>query len=314
MRHLTASDADLTHAAELLRAGQLVAMPTETVYGLAADAGNALAVAQIFAAKGRPAFNPLIAHVVDVAAAEALVAFDPLSRQLAAQFWPGPLTLVLPRRPDCPVALLACAGQDTLAVRVPAHWVALRLLAAFGGALVAPSANLSGQLSPTAADHVPDGMAAAILDGGPCTVGLESTVVQVVDGQPWILRPGGVPRDQLERVCGPLLHGHDADQPRSPGQLASHYAPRLPVRLNATTVAADEALLAFGPGALPGAALTRNLSPTGNLTEAAARLFADLRALDQPQLRGIAVMPVPPHGLGEAINDRLRRAASPSRH
>ncbi len=310
MHHLTDSVADLAQAVQLLHQGLLVAMPTETVYGLAARADSDRAVAKIFAAKGRPRINPLIAHVADLAAAQRLVQLDALSQRLAEQFWPGPLTLVLPRQPNCPVSLLASAGLDTLAVRVPAHPVALRLLAACGTPLVAPSANLSGQLSPTAAGHVDPRLAAAVIDGGPCRVGVESTVVQVIGNQAWLLRPGGIARDALAAVAGPLRDAEDAAHPRSPGQLASHYAPQLPVRLHAREVRGDEALLALGDDVPAGAALTLNLSPSGDLEIAAANLFAYLRALDQPQLRGIAVVPIPGHGLGEAINDRLRRAAT----
>ncbi len=312
MLHLHPQQLDLAVAA--LQRGELVAIPTETVYGLAGDATRDDSVARIFACKGRPNFNPLIAHVADRAAAEQLVTFDPISRRLAEQFWPGPLTLVLPRRSDCPVSWLASAGLDTLAIRVPDHPVTLELLQKLGRPLAAPSANPSGRLSPTTAEHVLAGLAgelAAVLDGGPCRVGLESTVVQVVGGQPWLLRPGGLARPALEAIAGPLAQAQDAEQPRSPGQLASHYAPHSPLRLEATQVAANEALLAFGPHPLAGARAVLNLSPRGDTTEAAAHLFAYLRDLDALAPAAIAVMPIPVAGLGEAIADRLRRAAQP---
>lgn len=314
VRIVPATDAAIDEAAALLRASQLVAFPTETVYGLGGDATDDRAVAAIFAAKGRPSFNPLISHLPDVARARELALFTPLAEKLAAAFWPGPLTMVLKRRPDCPVSHLACAGLDTIALRVPAHPVAHRLLEAVGRPVVAPSANPSGRVSPTSAAHVAEGLAgqlALVLDGGPCAIGLESTVVDATGDRPVLLRPGGVTLEALEQVAGPVITPEsDPDAPTSPGQLASHYAPALPVRLNATGVNPDEALLAFGP-ALPGAAVTLNLSETGNLEEAAANLFALLRALDRPGLAGIAVMPVPETGLGRAINDRLRRAAAP---
>ncbi|MBI5608697.1 MAG: threonylcarbamoyl-AMP synthase [Deltaproteobacteria bacterium] len=312
MLHLHAKDIDRAVAA--LQRGELVAIPTETVYGLAGDATRDDSVARIFACKGRPNFNPLIAHVPDLAAAERLVEFDPVSRRLAERFWPGPLTLVLPRRGDCPVSWLATAGLDTLAIRVPDHPITLELLRRVGRPLAAPSANPSGRLSPTTAEHVLAGLGdalAAVLDGGPCRVGLESTVVQVLDGQAWLLRPGGLPRQALEAVAGPLAQAEAAEQPRSPGQLASHYAPHCPVRLEASQVAADEALLAFGPLPLPGARAVLNLSPSGDTTEAAAHLFAYLRDLDALAPAAIAVMPIPREGLGEAIADRLQRAAQP---
>jgi L-threonylcarbamoyladenylate synthase len=307
---------NLEAAATALAAGRLVAFPTETVYGLGASALDERAVARLYAAKRRPRFNPLIVHVADAAAAAALVAFDARAARLAAAFWPGPLTLVLPRRRDCPVSLLAGAGLDSLAVRVPAHPVALALLGAFGGPLVAPSANRSGRVSPTAAAHVAEDFAdaegvaavAMILDGGPCRVGVESTVLDLTGAAPRLLRPGGLAAERLEAVIGRLAAAEPGAAPRAPGQLASHYAPRLPVRLEAAAAAPGEALLGFGPAAPPGVA---NLSPAGDLAEAAANLFAMLRRLDRPGFTGIAVMPVPETGLGIAINDRLRRAAAP---
>ncbi len=309
-------DAAITEAAAILRAGGLVAFPTETVYGLGADATNDEAVASIFAAKERPSFNPLIVHVADAAAAAALVAFTPEARTLAATFWPGALTLVLPRRADSGISLLCSAGLDSLGVRAPAHPVAQRLLAACGRPLAAPSANRSGRVSPTTADHVAQSLGRRvplILDGGPCTLGLESTVLDLTGSRPLLLRPGGITEAKIEAVVGPLAiaDGSAPERPRSPGQLESHYAPSRPLRLEATTVDPHEALLAFGPSAPAGAAATVNLSPRGDLTEAAARLFAALHELDRPELEAIAVMPIPEDGLGRAINDRLRRAAAP---
>ncbi len=299
----------IASAVAALRAGRLVALPTETVYGLGADATNGAAVARIFAVKGRPRFNPLIAHVADVAAAEKLVAFDPLARQLALAFWPGPLTLVLPRAADCAVSLLAGAGLPTLAVRVPDHPVALALLRAFGGPVVAPSANVSGRLSPTRAAHVAAQLADLVLDGGPCRVGVESTIVQVVAGRLRLLRPGGIPIEALRRWPVDDEPVASSENPSAPGQLASHYAPSLPLRLNARRPRRGEALLAFGDRQPPGAAITLNLSPTGDLVEAASNLFAYLHQLDDPRHAGIAAVAIPSRGLGAAINDRLRRAA-----
>lgn len=307
---VTANPSTLEEAAACLRAGQLVAFPTETVYGLGGDATNDRAVAAIFAAKGRPSFNPLIAHLPDASSAEAIVAMDGRARRLAERFWPGPLTMVLPRRPDSPISLLASAGLDSVAVRVPAHPVALALLRATGRPVAAPSANRSGRVSPTTATHVAEGLdPAMILDGGACRVGVESTVIDLTTATPTLLRPGGITREELEAELGPIALASTAAHsgPRSPGMLASHYAPALPVRLDAPATQPGEALLAFGPA--ENAAL--NLSPSGDLAEAAANLFAMLRALDRPEFRGIAVMPIPRHGLGLAINDRLKRAAAP---
>jgi L-threonylcarbamoyladenylate synthase len=315
-----ATDAAIADAAALIAAGRLVAFPTETVYGLGADAGNGPAVAAIYAAKGRPSFNPLIAHVADLAGAERLVVFDPLSRALASRFWPGPLTLVLPRRPDCPVSSLATAGLDTLAVRVPAHEVALALIAASGRPIVAPSANRSGRVSPTSAAHVFADLAGRIpmiLDGGPTDVGVESTILQVRDGALYMLRPGGLAAEAIEAVAGAPVHRSTGDAttaPVAPGMLASHYAPAASVRLNAADVRPGEALINFGNKSLPGradAALVLDLSPSGDLSEAAANLFDMLRRADAVAPIGIAVAPVPRRGLGEAILDRLRRAAAP---
>jgi L-threonylcarbamoyladenylate synthase len=317
---LPASEAAVARAADCLKQGGLVAFPTETVYGLGADATNAAAVARLYEAKGRPSFNPLIAHVGDIAGGMKIAHFDPTARRLAGTFWPGPLTLVLPRTLDCPVAELATAGLDTIAVRLPAHPLAQAILRAFGGPVVAPSANLSGHVSPTLACHAQsdlDGRVDLIVDGGPVNVGVESTIVGCFD-TPMLLRPGGLPREEIERVLGRALArppedvAHETGQPLAPGMLASHYAPRTPVRLNAAGVEAGEALLAFGPAPLPGieqASAVMNLSVRGDLAEAAANLFGYLRSLDRKGARAIAVMAVPYQGLGEAINDRLRRAA-----
>ena len=307
-------------AAGILAEGGLVAFPTETVYGLGADAGNAAAIARLYQAKGRPAFNPLIAHVADLAAARRIALFDGQALRLATAFWPGPLTLVLPRALSCPVAELATAGLETVAIRVPAHKVARDIIKAFGGAVVAPSANLSGHVSPTTAEHVNGDLAGRIdliVDGGAVDVGVESTIVGCFS-DPVLLRPGGLPRTDIEQVLGhPLLSlpadaESDSGQPLAPGMLASHYAPRTPVRLNASDVHVGEALLAFGPGKVARAeyaSAVMNLSPRGDLAEAAANLFGYLRTLDTKNADAIAVMPIPDDGLGEAINDRLRRAA-----
>ena len=307
----------LARAAEILRQGGLVALPTETVYGLGADATNAAAVARIYAAKGRPSFNPLIVHVPDLAAAEKLAQFDDIARRLAAAFWPGPLTLVVPLRPDAPIASLVTAGLDTLAIRVPAHPLAQKLLRAAGIPVAAPSANPSGRTSATRAQHVIAGLGGkvdAILDGGATGIGLESTIVGCTGGQAMLLRPGGLAREEIERVLGAPLAAPSGGTVTAPGQLASHYAPRAPVHLNAAHVAAGEALLAFGPGPVAGqqdAKLVLNLSSTGDLLEAAANLFDFLHRLDACEATAIAVAPIPRHGLGEAINDRLARAAAP---
>jgi L-threonylcarbamoyladenylate synthase len=313
--------AAVERAARTLAAGGLVAFPTETVYGLGADATNGAAVARLYEAKDRPSFNPLIAHVADAAAARALARFDSAAQRLAAAFWPGPLTLVLPKRADCPVAELATAGLDTIAVRVPSHPIARAILIAFGRPVVAPSANRSGHVSPTTAQHVLAdlrGRIELILDGGPTPMGLESTIVACLD-RAVLLRPGALPRADIERLVklaqGPVAPPAHVDElPIAPGALASHYAPRAPLRLNARHVEAHEALLAFGPTAVEGATravAVLNLSPGGDLIEAAANLFSHLRALDVSGAAAIAVMPVPRAGLGEAINDRLERAAAP---
>jgi L-threonylcarbamoyladenylate synthase len=309
------SPAEVGRAAELLRTGALVAFPTETVYGLGGDATNDATVAAIFAAKGRPRFNPLIIHLAEADQAADYTVMDERAHALAQRFWPGPLSLVLPRRADCPVSLLASAGLDSLALRVPAHPLARSLLRAAGRPVAAPSANRSGRVSPTTADHVRqelDGRIAAILDGGGCAVGVESTVLDLTGVRPVLLRPGGVPLEALTAVLGPIGRAGDMGaSPRSPGMLASHYAPSLPLRLEATEARPGEALLAFGPPPPPGASEVRWLSRSSDLREAAANLFAALRALDRREFSAIAVMPIPQTGLGLAINDRLRRAAAP---
>ena len=313
-RVLKADGDAIAAAAACLAQGGLVAFPTETVYGLGADAGNGEAIARLYAAKGRPAFNPLIAHVADGQAARRLAVFDDAAARLAAAFWPGPLTLVLPKRPDCGVADLALAGLDSVAVRVPAHPVAAALLKAFNRPVVAPSANRSGHVSPTDAAHVLHdlrGRIDMVVDGGSCDVGVESTIVACL-GEPTLLRPGGVPREDIERALGHALAvaAMADDAPLAPGMLASHYAPKARLRLDAAVPRADEALLAFGP-APDFAGTTLNLSARGDLIEAATNLFSHLRALDACGATAIAVMPVPHDGLGEAINDRLARAAAP---
>jgi L-threonylcarbamoyladenylate synthase len=303
-------------AARCLAAGGLVAFPTETVYGLGADATDGHAVARLYEAKGRPAFNPLIAHVTDIAAARTLARFDADAARLAEKFWPGPLTLVLPKAAGCPVAELATAGLDSIAVRVPHHAVAQNILAAFGKPIVAPSANRSGHVSPTSAAHVLAdlrGRVDLIIDGGATPVGIESSIVACL-GEPTLLRPGGLPREVIARALGrPLAQSARAVEgaPTAPGMLAAHYAPHTPLRLDVASVEPGEALLAFGARLAAGAdkaARVLNLSPRGDLVEAAANLFAHLRSLDAAAASCIAVMPVPRSGLGEAINDRLQRA------
>jgi L-threonylcarbamoyladenylate synthase len=313
---VAADEKAIGEAAQLLREGRLVAFPTETVYGLGADAADNRAVARIFEAKGRPRFNPLIVHVVSLEAAREIGIFDELAASLAAAFWPGPLTLVVNKRSGAAIGDLVTAGLDTVAIRMPRHPVALALLEAFGGAIAAPSANRSGHVSPTRAEHVEADLGdrvAMILDGGAVEVGLESTIVDTTSGQPRLLRSGGLTREAIERVlAGPLAvpSASDPNAPVAPGMLASHYAPRAAVRLNCLSARAGEALLAFGP-APPHDGPTFNLSLSGDLIEAAASLFAALRSLDSSGAASIAVMPIPETGLGEAINDRLRRAAAP---
>ena len=304
-------------ASELILAGDPVAVPTETVYGLAADATNDRAVAKVYEAKGRPSFNPLIIHVADVAMARRYVDFPPLAEKLAAAFWPGPLTLVLPRREGCGVSHLVSAGLDTLGVRAPRHPMTQLLIREIDRPLAAPSANRSGSVSPTTADHVCESLGdrvRLILDGGPSRVGVESTIVKIDGDHAILLRPGGVSRADIERAIGKPFDAADKVNIEAPGMMESHYAPRAALRLGATAPQADEAFLGFGKVAAAGAAAL-NLSDSGDLVEAAAHLFAHLRALDaiciERGLKGIAAAPVPNEGLGEAINDRLSRAAAP---
>ncbi len=317
-----ASAETIQDAAEALRRGNLVAFPTETVYGLGADATNGRAVAAVFEAKGRPRFNPLIVHVASLEAAQALGELTEACTALARAFWPGPLTLVLARREGCPVADLATAGLDTVAVRVPAHPVAQALLQAAEVPVVAPSANRSGHVSPTAAEHVAADFASAggeriamVLDGGAATIGMESTVVDATGAEPVVLRLGAVAREEIAGVLGrpvAVATGEEG-KPASPGMLARHYAPKARLRLDATDVGENEALLAFGHSKVPAhPGVMLNLSWSGDLVEAAANLFAALRTLDAAGAKAIAVMPIPEQGLGEAINDRLRRAARPA--
>lgn len=298
-------------AAATLARGDLVGLPTETVYGLGADATDAEAVAKIFAAKDRPHFNPLISHVASLEAAEALGVFSPLARKLAEAFWPGPLSLVVPRQPDCAVCDLACAGLDTIALRVPSHPLMQQVLRAFGKPVAAPSANVSGRPSPTTADHVLAEFGdklTLVVDGGPCAVGLESAVVAVIGDQATLLRLGGLSRAELEAVAGPLLAPDASSKtaPASPGMVLRHYAPSAPVRLNGTSAGSGEVMIGFGPG-FDGADF--NLSAAGDVVEAAAHLFSMLRAADALNPSAIVIATIPETGLGEAIADRLRRAA-----
>ena len=309
---LDATSDGIAAAAEILRGGGLVGFPTETVYGLGGDARDDRAVARIFEAKGRPHFNPLIVHVPDVETAQTYAVFSDQARALAASFWPGPLTMVLPLRADAGLSPLVTAGLASVALRVPAHPVARALLLAFDGPLAAPSANPSGRISPTRAAHVLAGLLGrieAVLNAGPCAVGVESTIVGLA-GAPVLLRPGGLPQEALEAVLGtPLSFGGSAEKPNAPGQLASHYAPEAGVRLGVTNPTPDEVWVGFGPDC-PTAAL--NLSRSGDLIEAAAALFHTLRLADAMAGQGgIAFAPIPETGLGRAINDRLRRAAAP---
>ncbi|MDB3879986.1 L-threonylcarbamoyladenylate synthase [Alphaproteobacteria bacterium] len=319
---LAISDQSIAKAVTILSAGQLVAFPTETVYGLGADATNAAAVARIFAAKQRPAFNPLISHVASTNAAFTLGQKTPIATALAAAFWPGPLTLILQRNDDCPVATLTTAGLNKLGIRVPAHRGAQTLLRAFGKPIAAPSANPSGRISPSTAKHVLDWLAFRldlVLDGGSCESGLESTIVDCTGEVARLLRPGGITREDLTAAlaaanCNPQIDIAeplaDNKNPVAPGQLASHYAPKAPVRLMAKTSTDDEELIGFG--AVSGAGkLALNLSPSADLVEAAANLFSALHAVDATDIAKIAIAPIPDTGLGEAINDRLRRAAAP---
>ena len=311
-RTVPIDDDALAEAADLLRAGALVAFPTETVYGLGADATNDASVAAIFAAKNRPAFNPLIVHLPDLAAAESLAVFDVRAREVADAFWPGPLSLVLPRATDCPLSRLVSAGLDTVALRLPSSVLARKLLVQAGVPIAAPSANKSGDLSPTEARHVGDAFGdevSLVLDGGACAVGLESTVLDLSAPRPVLLRAGGITLEALAELLGEeiAIAGSDDDAPRSPGMMSRHYAPATPLRMNADHAADGEALLGFG-SVFEDADL--NLSPAGDLVEAAANLFGYLHALDSRGRAGIAVVPIPENGLGRAINDRLRRAAA----
>jgi L-threonylcarbamoyladenylate synthase len=319
---LAISDQSIAKAVTILAAGKLVAFPTETVYGLGADATNAAAVASIFGAKQRPAFNPLISHVASANVAFALGQKTPIAAALANAFWPGPLTLILQRNDDCPVAMLTTAGLDRIGIRVPAHRGAQTLLQAFGKPIAAPSANPSGRISPSTAKHVLDGFDFGldlVLDGGPCESGLESTIVDCTGKVARLLRPGGIAREALAAAlaaanCNPQIDIAeplaDHENPVAPGQLSSHYAPKAAVRLMAKTSTADEELIGFGT--VNGAGkLALNLSPSANLVEAAANLFSMLHAIDAANIAKIAIAPIPDTGLGEAINDRLRRAAAP---
>ncbi|WP_187331214.1 MULTISPECIES: L-threonylcarbamoyladenylate synthase [unclassified Mesorhizobium] len=316
MAEILAAGKAMERALALLEGGDVVAIPTETVYGLAGDATNGIGVARIFEAKGRPRFNPLIAHVADLAMAERIAHFDPLSRKLAGAFWPGPLTLVLPQRPGNDIHPLVTAGLDTIALRMPKGFGG-ELIARLGHPLAAPSANSSGRISATTAEAVAADLGDRIrlvVDGGATPVGLESTIVKVEGGSVRLLRPGGIAAAEIEAVAGkPLLRGAAAGI-EAPGMLASHYAPGAAMRLNARQIASGEALLAFGGSRAEGwqdAAALRNLSETGDLREAAANLFAYMQDLDRSGATTIAVEPIPFDGLGEAINDRLSRAAAP---
>jgi len=309
---LTANQSGVNRAAAILSAGGLVAFPTETVYGLGADACNGRAVAGVYAAKGRPSFNPLIVHVADLETAKRYAGFNDLALSLAAEFWPGPLTLVLPLTKNHGLSELVTAGLDSIAIRIPQHPVAQALLNAFNGPLAAPSANPSGRISPTQAAHVVADMTGkidAVLDGGNCSVGLESTILKIEDSKVFLLRAGGVSVEQITNVMKlDIAMSSDPKTPQSPGQLKSHYSPEALVRLNASTVKDHEVLLGFGPDCKDA---TLNLSPTGDLVEAAANLFSYLRKMDAMAPGGIAISPIPMSGLGLAINDRLKRAAAP---
>jgi L-threonylcarbamoyladenylate synthase len=314
---VTPTPETIADAAAALRRGALVAFPTETVYGLGADATNARAIAGLFATKGRPRFNPLIVHVPGLVAAQEIAAFTPLAHRLAEAFWPGPLSLVLAKRPEAGISDLATAGLDTVAVRCPSHPVAQALLKAARLPIAAPSANRSGRVSPTTAAHVAADFKdedISVLDGGATPLGLESTVIDSTGDTAVLLRLGSTTREDIERVLGARLSrpGDTTARPASPGMLARHYAPAAPVRLAACEVRAGEALLAFGADVPPHIGPMLNLSPSGDLIEAAANLFAALRTLDQPGIAAIAVMPIPDRGLGEAINDRLRRTQRPA--
>lgn len=316
MARILPTDRAIEDAVTLLRGGHVVAIPTETVYGLAADATNGQAVARIFETKGRPRFNPLICHVSTREMAERLAVFDTTAGKLADRFWPGPLTLVLPLRENSPVHPLVSAGLQTIALRMPQGFAA-ELIARLGEPLAAPSANSSGRISATSADAVQSDLGdriELIVDGGPSRIGLESTIVKIDDGRPRLLRPGGVPVEEIEAVLGMPMESGVAGKIQAPGMMTSHYAPATPLRLNANHIGPDEALLAFGPVRAAGADLAKavaNLSPTGDLRDAAANLYACLHQLDAVGASMIAAEPVPNHDLGAAINDRLSRAAAP---
>ena len=312
---MTATPDAIASAAEKIRAGKLVAFPTETVYGIGADATNAAAVADIFAAKGRPHFNPLIVHVADLEAAQKLAKIPGHAECLAELFWPGPLTMVLQQQPDNTIPELTTAGLATVAIRIPDHPVAQALLRQAGCPIAAPSANRSGHVSATHANHVSEDLGkhvAMILEGGPTEHGLESTVIDATTADLIMLRHGAITAEAIKSATGHAPTSHvSVAAPTSPGQLLSHYAPNRPLRLNVTDVKDGEALLAFGPDGPPTSGLCINLSPAGDLREAAANLFAALRTLDRDDVGAIAVMAIPDHDLGQAINDRLRRAAAP---
>jgi len=308
--NLNTDDLGIAEAARRLQAGDLVAFPTETVYGLGADARNDQAVARIYEAKGRPSFNPLIVHFADIENLKDQVNWNDWAEKLANTFWPGALTFILPRSENCKLARLVSAGLETVAVRVPAHPIAHSLIDKAGTPIAAPSANTSGKISPTTPDHVRQslgGKISSILDGGVCSIGLESTVVDLSGKTPTLLRPGGITQAEIEAAIGRITLGGDGDTIASPGMLARHYAPDVAIRLNATQFDSEESVLGFGPTAPKGAL---NLSVSEDLIEAAANLFSMLHQLNQPETKSIAVMPLPGEGLGVAINDRLRRAAT----
>ncbi len=313
MSNTVSVDLGFDDALAALRAGELVGVPTETVYGLATDATNENAVAKIYTAKGRPSFNPLIAHVSNINMAQRYGEFELVALKLAEAFWPGPLTIVVPLKADCGIAAPVTAGLETIALRQP-QGVMAKLAEKLGFPIAAPSANTSGKISPTTAQHVVNDLGnkvAIVLDNGPCTVGVESTVVKVSNGKITLLREGGLAGEEIERIVGPIERGTDAPKVEAPGMLLKHYAPRVPLRINAKSVKPDEALIAFGQP-LKGALITRNLSKDGDLAEAASNLFAYMKELEQSGATGIAVQPIPKHGLGAAINDRLARAAEGS--
>ncbi len=316
MPQLKATPQNIAKAAAAIRIGEIVALPTETVYGLGADATNAAAVVKIFAAKRRPQFNPLIVHVTSITAAKDIAEFTTAAHSLAQVFWPGPMTLVLPLKPNSRIPAITVAGLATIAMRMPSHPVARQLIDVAGCPIAAPSANISGRVSPTTAEHVTADFGdkvAIVLDAGPAPHGLESTIIDATGETPAILRYGSVTEEQIEAVAGPIkdVALKETAKPAAPGQLTSHYAPECAVRLDATHIEPGEALLAFGPNTPCHDGLTINLSPKGDLVEAAARLFAALRSLDAAGPCRIAVMPIPDHGIGAAINDRLKRAAAP---